>query len=341
MMAADYVIGLASAFGAVVLFGSNYIPVKQYDVGDGLFFQWVLCCGIWIIGVVVSLLHSSMPPPMEPLAVLGGVIWATGHLSVVPIIRSIGMAKGLIIWGATAMITGWTCGIFGIAGVRSEAGLIHSWALNLSGLLLSLASLGCSLLLRPRSVSAPIGEHFLDVTERTAAGNLKQAAQSHPVSAATGTCLALGAGIFFGVAFNPATYVMQHAGTAEYPTASTHALDYVPSQFSGILLAATVYFALYAALNENRPSISPQVALPALVSGLLWGAADALWFVAIEKLGFVVAFPIVLAGPGSVASLWGIFVLDELPGTHNKIVAALVTALVTAAASLISLSRMD
>ena len=43
--------------------------------------------------------------------------------------------------------------------------------------------------------------------------------------------------------------------------------------------------------------------LPALASGIMWGVGDALWFVANEKLGFVVAFPIVLAGPGIVASL--------------------------------------
>lgn len=24
-------------------FGSNYVPVKKFKTGDGLFFQWVLC----------------------------------------------------------------------------------------------------------------------------------------------------------------------------------------------------------------------------------------------------------------------------------------------------------
>ena len=56
----------------------------------------------------------------------------------------------------------------------------------------------------------------------------------------------------------------------------------------------------------------------------MWGVADALWFVANEKLGFVVAFPIVLAGPGIVASLWGIFLLRELEGTRNFVLTAIV-----------------
>ena len=64
--------------------------------------------------------------------------------------------------------------------------------------------------------------------------------------------------------------------------------------------------------------------LPALASGIMWGVGDALWFVANEKLGFFVAFPIVLAGPSIVASLWGIFLLRELEGTRNFALTAIV-----------------
>ena len=140
------------------------------------------------------------------------------------------------------------------------------------------------------------------------------------------------------------------------------------AQFSGIALASTLYFALYCACTGNRPLVLPRVALPALASGVVWGGprpplepaaphrrprrrrltavarvaavADALWFVANEKLGFVVAFPIVLAGPGIVASLWSIFLLGELRGTRNLLLTALVALLVVAGAACISLSRL-
>ena len=68
--------------------------------------------------------------------------------------------------------------------------------------------------------------------------------------------------------------------------------------------------------------------------------ADALWFVANEKLGFVVAFPIVLAGPGIVASLWSIFLLRELEGTRNFVLTAIVAVLVVSGAACISASRV-
>ena len=79
---------LTCAAGSVLLFGSNYLPVKKYEVGDGFFFQWALCAGIWLVGVCIQLVHpySSEPPPLVPLAVFGGAIWATGQLAVVTIV---------------------------------------------------------------------------------------------------------------------------------------------------------------------------------------------------------------------------------------------------------------
>ena len=101
--------GLACAFGSVAFFGTNYLPVKKYDVGDGFFFQWCLCLGIWLVGVCIDLIHpySSAPPPFQPLAMLGGAIWCTGQLAVIPIVQTIGIAKGLIIWGEPHDTSSW------------------------------------------------------------------------------------------------------------------------------------------------------------------------------------------------------------------------------------------
>ena len=35
-------IGIACA---VFFFGSNFIPIKKYETGDGMFFQFVVCIG--------------------------------------------------------------------------------------------------------------------------------------------------------------------------------------------------------------------------------------------------------------------------------------------------------
>lgn len=56
---------------------TNFIPVKTFETGDGLFFQWVLCTAIWSVGLIVQLVVGATE--FQPWAVLGGVSWATGN----------------------------------------------------------------------------------------------------------------------------------------------------------------------------------------------------------------------------------------------------------------------
>ena len=49
--------GLACAAVAVLFFGSNFLPVKNYETDNGIFFQWVLAVGIWSVGLVVNVAH--------------------------------------------------------------------------------------------------------------------------------------------------------------------------------------------------------------------------------------------------------------------------------------------
>lgn len=369
----DLASGLGCCLVSVLLFGSNYLPIKRYHVGDGLFFQFCLCGGIYLVGLSINHLHpySDSPPPFQPLSALGGVAWCTGQLLVVPIVRLIGIAKGLITWGGTAILVGWTCGAFGLLGVRSEADGIHSWVLNILGLTLALSSLLVSLLLQPTvsSAHATLEEGLLSaesggqnsivghtMPNGRSCSSVKTAAASPPPSGidawansmsegqqgALGVCLSVCSGLFYGTNFNGSQYVMDRAGSPAYPDASPHGLDYAPSQFTGIFLASTSYFGAYVACRHSsrRAWLRRELILPALASGVMWGVADALWFVANEKLGFVIAFPIILAGPGAVASLWGIFYLGELRGHRNYLLSAAVAVLVSAGAVLISLSKL-
>ena len=63
-MPTDDVVGIACVLGAVALFGTNHLPVKLLPtVGDGFFYQWCLCLGIWLVGLAVDLAHVSAAPP--------------------------------------------------------------------------------------------------------------------------------------------------------------------------------------------------------------------------------------------------------------------------------------
>ena len=102
---------------AALFFGSNFAPVKRYDTGDGFFFQWVMCFGVWLVGLCVNLARDD--PKFQPWAMLGGALWATGNTLSVPVINLIGLSLGLLIWGAANMVR---------ARARSRLGASHALA---------------------------------------------------------------------------------------------------------------------------------------------------------------------------------------------------------------------
>ena len=133
----------------VVFFGSNFVPVKTVETGDGVFFSWVLCSGIFFVGVVVNFAEGF--PQFEPWAMLGGAIWCTGNLMSVPTIKLIGLSLGMLLWGTTNMLIGWATGRFGLFGVKPQLSCstkgadqnscIHDIGLNYLGMILACVSL--------------------------------------------------------------------------------------------------------------------------------------------------------------------------------------------------------
>ena len=128
-------VGYVAVAIAVLGFGTNFVPVKRFETGDGIFFQWVMCAAIWCWGLALQLVLFAMRtdcvPGVDlgcaaaltdgrvdayslkflPQAVAGGVLWATGNIMAVPVINSIGLGMGMLIWGCTNMLMGWATGI--------------------------------------------------------------------------------------------------------------------------------------------------------------------------------------------------------------------------------------
>ena len=71
-MPGNNVVGFAAASVSVLCFGTNFIPVKKYDTGDGMFFQWCMCLGVWMSGFIVQLVLQAR---FEPIACIGGILW--------------------------------------------------------------------------------------------------------------------------------------------------------------------------------------------------------------------------------------------------------------------------
>ncbi len=70
--------GYVGIIVAVFFFGSNYLPVKKYDCGDGMFFQLILCLAIWTVGLVVQCIRGF--PTFYPLPMVGGLLWSSNFL---------------------------------------------------------------------------------------------------------------------------------------------------------------------------------------------------------------------------------------------------------------------
>jgi len=331
-------IGFVCAAVAVLFFGSNFIPVKKYETGDGLFFQWIMCTAIWIGGFLVNVARGF--PEFQPLAMLGGFLWCTGNVMVVPIVKMIGLSLGLLLWGSVNLMMGWSSGTFGLFGLTKESVPVP-W-LNYLGFCMAVLSIFIYVFIKTETKSI---EDSTDperkglITNDLSPLNLEETGDSwvdrlNPSQKKiAGVVLSVVSGIFYGVNFDPPTYLMDKGGPQ-------NGLDYVFSHFCGIYLTSTAFFIIYCIAKRNKPVLYPKAVLPAFVCGALWAVADICWFVANAKLDLVVAFPIITTGPGVIAALWGIFVFKEIQGKRN--IAILLTAFVCTftAVAMITLSKV-
>uniref|UniRef100_A0A8C5TSA1 Transmembrane protein 144 n=1 Tax=Malurus cyaneus samueli TaxID=2593467 RepID=A0A8C5TSA1_9PASS len=306
-----YTIGFTSSTVAVLLFGTNFVPVKKFDTGDGMFFQWILCASIWIVSLVVNLIQNC--PRFWPLAMVGGFVWATGNVTVVPIVKTIGLALGLLIWASFNLLTGWASSRFGWFGIDPEE--VSRPILNYIGAGLSLTSAVIFLFIKTEVQTSSASLESTPLLRESVSTLQLLFYSSESCS------LAVVAGILYGSSFVPVLYIKDHGrrnGTI-YTGASQFDLDYVFAHFSGIFLTSTIYFLIYCAVKKNKPNVYPQAILPGFVSGVLWAIANCCWFLANHYLSAVVSFPIITAGPGLVAAMWGVLVFKEIKGLKNYV----------------------
>ncbi|XP_071950927.1 transmembrane protein 144-like [Antedon mediterranea] len=341
--------GYIGAVVAVIFFGSNLVPVKKSNTGDGMFYQWIACTGIWGVGLVVHLVRGC--PTFQPIAMLGGFLWATGNISVVPIIKTIGLSIGILIWGSFNLLAGWASGRFGLFGLDKD--VITKSVFNYLGVGLAMLRTMLSILIKAevstKSVAAvdqtsPLLNHVQNEV------NTQVITIQHTVNTEDsswvdilspkkkrilGISLSMVAGTFYGLNFVPCLWIQDNVeGSSE------DGLDYVFSHFCGIFLTSSTYFFVYCALKKNRPQIPLGVVLPSLLSGVMWGIADSGWFVANVILSQSVAFPIITTGPALIASLWGVFYFREITGIRNYIILTLTFAITIAGAVLTAFSRL-
>lgn len=142
--------GYVLAFVAAVLYGVQYTPVKAYPIYDGSKFQWFAACGIAFSGLVGALLLSPTPLVLVVYGIMGGVLWGTSNVLVLPTVKFLGLGVGFAMYHSVNMAVGYAIGRFGLMGAPKETA---AWPfVRDSGLALLIVSLVFMIFVDPEVV---------------------------------------------------------------------------------------------------------------------------------------------------------------------------------------------
>jgi len=130
-----FVVGLAFAFCAAICFGVQYVPVKTHEIFDGITFQWFMCNGIFMVGVVLSMVFGQFGTAFSNRVVFGGMLWALSNYLVLPLVKLLGIGIGFSLYHVVNLIVGYITGRFGLFGMHRMVGC------------LPLCDFGCGLIL--------------------------------------------------------------------------------------------------------------------------------------------------------------------------------------------------
>uniref|UniRef100_A0A915CK06 Transmembrane protein 144 n=1 Tax=Parascaris univalens TaxID=6257 RepID=A0A915CK06_PARUN len=341
----DTLEGLGACAISAVFFGSMFVPLKREDAGDGMFTQWVMGAAIFFVGMIVNAFEGF--PTFHPLAMLGGALWATGNITAVPILSTLGMGMGMLIWGTMNCLCGWAAGRFGLFGLIPN--VPNSVPLNYIGLICVL--IGGVLLsqMRPNTrqfsrIAPPLYNETTvrirrvdDSPDEDETTSLLPSYIRSANKRIIGVVLSLLAGAFYGFTFVPVIYIQQHP--EKFEDASPRGLSYVFAHYSGIFITSSVFLIVYVLHKRNRPFVNNRSILPAYITGTMWAIAQTAWFVANDRFSQAITFPINAMVPGVCAALWSVFYFREIEGQRNLRIMSAAISITMLGAILVGISK--
>ncbi|CAF1540618.1 unnamed protein product [Adineta ricciae] len=318
---------------SVVFFGSNFVPAAKYPIGDGVSFQFFLCCGIWLTGVIVNLIVGN--PPFYPLVIIGGVLWTSGNVLSMFVIPINGLGLSMLLWCTSNLFIGWASGHFGWFGLKAEE--VQYPVYNYLGVTIAVISGLIFLGIRSNQNKENLEENESLSTQLINSTNEKKIFTKRTQMRILGCFLAILSGVLFGLVFTPSTYIQDHH--EKYPQSTKNGLHYIFSMYTGILFSSLIYYMIYIICKRNRPYISIESIFPAFISGIMWGIAQSGFILANSVLSQAISFPLISIGPGTIATLWSILYIKDIRGKRNYLIFIIGSLIRIVAAVFIILSK--
>ncbi|KAI1709194.1 transmembrane family of transporters domain-containing protein [Ditylenchus destructor] len=337
----DLAIGLLETFLSVILFGSCLVPIKKYDIGDGMFVQWAMSVGIFVCGFAI--LPITGFPPIQPYATLGGASWAIGNALLIPIVEVLGVGPCYLLPDSISCMLHFIIGYNGLVWTEARPPTTK-W---LAFVALTLILIGGGLISQVKKRTAPFPsiatssnlsqEKSFDIfhygTSTVVPSKIEIAHDGKTKQSKSLVALkeifkklkrpfcvgiALSAGVFFVLGLTT-VIASQDSHEMFAGDGQHHDISYfVFSYFVGAFMCSTVIFIGYSMIKGNDPQINPKIFLPAFVGGIMWSAGMLFWILSIEKLSQPVAGPITAMMPGLVACLWSEFYFREIKEGRSK-----------------------
>ena len=340
-----------------LLLGSNYVLLKRYNRGDGVFFQWIVCAGVWLCGLCVHFIQSS--PHFYAIATLGGVIWALGNFLLIPMLRLVGFHTGLLMWSLVFMLSGWFTGFLNLMGQHHEELCVPFF--NYGGVVMCISGVILLAFLRVKRSAPNVNSNLgLNYLANTALYNIKpvqyydpQMTQLRPgykrwdilgrlfdrlsplKRKVIGYLLSILMGVSWGTHFVPLQFLESLSMHNKYY--SSNWLDYTFPYSTGAFITSTFLFVFYSIYRLNKPQVLPQSVLPALAVGILTGVAISLWAHLNATMSPAITFPVIASGTSTIGALSSVIVYR---GRNNLIIFFVAVSVILSGIILLLISQL-
>lgn len=114
----DALLGGAAALVGVLMFGTNYVPVRRCETHDGLMFGWAMGNGALGVGLLARVAFGG---EVLSLGLLGGAIWSVSNALVLPVVKMLGLGVGFALYHGVNLVVGYLVGRLGLFGAPVDS----------------------------------------------------------------------------------------------------------------------------------------------------------------------------------------------------------------------------